>query len=247
MGATRSQNAVEEDPVRLEHVILNVYDLGTSLVVPRMNTALSFLGTGAFHVGVEVFGEECSFAVVLAEDGRACEDGKTGVIHCLPRSATGHTFRESVLMGFTALPRAGVQRVLQRLAKEWQSASYHVLARNCVHFSDSLLHELGVGPMPDVYRRLTDYSLAACENFSLSIPSLPRALIGRDERGAEDMVCNSRTKSPSILQCCAALAEELPWAKDAYPSRARSQPTTRRGDVSRSWDAHRYAYSPACP
>lgn len=55
-----------------------------------MNSVLNSLGTGAFHCGVEVYGQEFSFNY---------KPHGTGIFRCRPGNCPGHSYRTSVLMG----------------------------------------------------------------------------------------------------------------------------------------------------
>eukprot|EP01062_Namystynia_karyoxenos_P022292 TRINITY_DN18540_c0_g1_i1.p1 TRINITY_DN18540_c0_g1~~TRINITY_DN18540_c0_g1_i1.p1 ORF type:complete len:295 (+),score=78.14 TRINITY_DN18540_c0_g1_i1:103-987(+) len=110
-------------------VQLNVYD-----VAPVANAFLGFLGFGLHHTGVEVYGYEFCF-------GR--ESGGASGVRCLPpRSAAGHTFRETHPMGRTHLSRQDCFALVRRLAEEWAGVRYHLLRRNCNDFSAVLCREL---------------------------------------------------------------------------------------------------------
>ena len=56
----------------------------------------------------------------------------------------GHTvqFRESVVVGRTQLDAAEVQELVHALGSEFRGNTYHLLERNCNHFSDELVLRL---------------------------------------------------------------------------------------------------------
>jgi len=121
-----------------EPVWLHIYDVCAGSV-QVVNNIFRKAGTGAFHAAVEVFGCEWSFGFTA---------GGTGVYSCPPRSNTQHEYRESVLMGSTKLSEKELHELLQQLRISWQGPSYHLLQRNCCHFSNTLCDGLGVGPVP---------------------------------------------------------------------------------------------------
>jgi len=127
-----------------EPVRLHVYDVGQlERVGPKgvraLNKCLRPLGAGAFHCGVEVFGQEWSFK---------SEPHGTGVESCGPKRCVAHSYSESLDMGRTPLSKAEVMDVVFTLMKEWPGSSYDSLRRNCCHFSDELCVRLGVGHIP---------------------------------------------------------------------------------------------------
>lgn len=122
-----------------EVVWLNIYDVsgGTTQWV---NDLIRPLGTGAFHAGVEVYGQEWSYGYNAEGSGVYCSK---------PRSSGQHKYRESVAMGATKLSKAAARDIIAELRKEWNGAAYELLVRNCCHFSDALCRGLGVGPIPE--------------------------------------------------------------------------------------------------
>ncbi|CAK0874576.1 unnamed protein product, partial [Prorocentrum cordatum] len=137
-----------------EPVTLNIYDLhgkGRG-IFKGMNVLLRAAGTGAFHVGLEVFGQEYSFGYR--------EGSGTGVFSHAPRESEIHSFRESIFMGDTDLTQYEVEKLMKRMKARWLASSYETLSRNCCHFCDELCLELRVGrpsfvPLPEWLNSLT--------------------------------------------------------------------------------------------
>merc|ERR1719482_2559590 len=104
-------------------VHLNVYDLSTSTVIHNANRLLRLVGTGAFHVSVEIYGTEWSYG--SGEPGPECEplylhDGTgSGINGCEPHSCQLHSFAETVPMGETLLTEMEVKELLNALASDW--------------------------------------------------------------------------------------------------------------------------------
>lgn len=121
-------------------VLLHVYDVTGNSAVKSINSILSTIGTGAFHIGVEVYGREWSYGYD--------ESGDTGVFCCQPRGCDAHSYVKVLEMGETNLQENEVRAVIERLAAEWQGQDYDILRCNCCHFSDELCRQLGVGPVP---------------------------------------------------------------------------------------------------
>jgi len=94
------------------------------------NLYLNPLGMGTYHSGVEVFGSETTF-------GGNNSDG-SGVFTHTPREAPGAQHRESISMGLTNLSASQVRAVIDEMRDEYRGSSYHLLLRNCNHFSADL-------------------------------------------------------------------------------------------------------------
>jgi len=123
------------------NVFLHIYDVSGEGVVAQVNEVFRGIGTGAFHAGVEVLGQEWSY-------GQAPR-GESGIILCKPRRNPCHRFRESLHMGQTTLSDEQVRVLLAQMHGEWLGADYDLLSRNCCHFSDAFCRRLGVGSAPD--------------------------------------------------------------------------------------------------
>ncbi len=57
-------------------------------------------------------------------------------------------FRESVVVGETHASPEEVQQIVQNLGDSFRGTSYHLLQRNCNHFSDMLCERLTGHPAP---------------------------------------------------------------------------------------------------
>jgi len=129
---------IEPDQLSPSAVFLHVYDVEEDL--RAMNHFLAFsmedvaLG-GAFHAGVEVFGNEWSY-------------GALGVQADPPRSIEGHAYRCSILLGQTELTPEQVATELVQLCQVWRGKDYDMLDKNCCSFATRLCTALGVSPMP---------------------------------------------------------------------------------------------------
>mmetsp|Transcript_35423 Transcript_35423/g.75439 ORF Transcript_35423/g.75439 Transcript_35423/m.75439 type:complete len:219 (-) Transcript_35423:51-707(-) len=134
-------------------VILNIYDVTTRGGIRALNRFLKVFGTGAFHCGVEVHFREWSY--------RKCEGLGSGVACCLPRCIEEHSYSESIPMGRTMMSEEEVLALVRQLEKDWPGAAYHILRRNCCHFSDVLCKRLGVGGIPDWVTNLASAGAAA--------------------------------------------------------------------------------------
>lgn len=131
-------------------VFLNVFDLAPTMSIPNaMLCNTVFTSFGAFHAAVEVFGDEWSFY-------RTPNPNSCGVCRSLrPRHHPVHVYRQSVPLGQTTLAEWEVRYLIRGyLALKWPGGSYDLLERNCIHFCDELLLELGVSAVPSWVRAL---------------------------------------------------------------------------------------------
>lgn len=107
-------------------VTVNVYDISVH------NSWLSVFGLGVYHTGVEVYGKEYSFG------GHSVEN-RSGIYSLPPKK--GPTFpyiklRESIQLGQCLLDKDEVSQIIRQMAKTWIGPSYHLLTKNCNHFTN---------------------------------------------------------------------------------------------------------------
>lgn len=129
-----------EDKGRESAVFLNVYDVSHLKIVQSLNRAALPLGSGVFHVAVEVWQREYSYG------GRS---SGTGIMQMRPNTDPVHSFRGAISLGRTKLPRRKVNSIISQMASKWQGTDYHILSKNCAHFARALAAELGADPLPD--------------------------------------------------------------------------------------------------
>lgn len=110
---------------------VNIYDLF------KHNNVTKVIGMGAFHSGIQVFGQEFSFAGHQQEN-------VTGILISTPKdcSIPGVQFRESIHVGVTYFTKDEVFREFLDMADEFEGPSYNVLLKNCNNFSESFLKRL---------------------------------------------------------------------------------------------------------
>lgn len=119
---------------------LNVYDL------TPVNDYLYWVGFGIFHSGVEVHGMEYGFG--------AHEYPSSGVFEVEPRSCPGFIFRRSIRMGSTDMSRSEFRTFMEQLASKYHGDNYHLIAKNCNHFTDEVCFRLTGKPIPGWVNRL---------------------------------------------------------------------------------------------
>jgi hypothetical protein len=125
-------------PAEGEVVWLNIYDVMAPFQL--VNDLAKQVGSGAFHAGVEVFGQEWSYG--WREFG-------SGVYSATPMSNDRHKYRESVAMGVTPLSSGELNVLIDKLRIKWVGKDYELLTHNCCHFTDAMCRDLGVGQVPE--------------------------------------------------------------------------------------------------
>jgi len=129
-------------------VFLHIYNVAE--FSEGLQSLLSSFGTGAYHVGVEVYGKEWSY----------CQDplpgSGTGIdMLRVPKNHPTHQYEETVSLGATSLTPVAVKCLMQELAPEWQAVDYNALRRNCVTFAEKFCDRLGVNAPPPRVGSLT--------------------------------------------------------------------------------------------
>jgi len=136
-------------------VVLNVYDVGTNGAAAAVNSVLRPMGLGAFHCGVQIRDKEWSYSYVLPDTTGSCSMSTTsGVFACQPQNCPGHSFCEAAPMGYCAISEHDLLELLVKLDREWPSAEYDLLHRNCCHFCQELCSRLGLGTLPSWVTKL---------------------------------------------------------------------------------------------
>eukprot|EP00420_Gonyaulax_spinifera_P020973 CAMPEP_0197917466 /NCGR_PEP_ID=MMETSP1439-20131203/83880_1 /TAXON_ID=66791 /ORGANISM="Gonyaulax spinifera, Strain CCMP409" /LENGTH=215 /DNA_ID=CAMNT_0043539543 /DNA_START=1 /DNA_END=645 /DNA_ORIENTATION=- len=162
-----------------------------------LNGLLRQLGTGVFHCGVEVFGDEWSYSDTMSGAG-------DGIFCSVPRFCDGHSYTESLTMGRTRVSEVEFQRLLKALKKEWTVSSYDILTQNCCHFSEHLCRRLGVGNIPDWIKNLASTGAAIVETGDASLQVAKQVAKTMAGTTAHTMCCSpsSGTDVVEIVEVC---------------------------------------------
>jgi len=146
--------AADRDRVYRERVLVRVYHLNKTIVTRALNRNLK--SYGAFHTGVEVYGREWSF-------GMTFDDWSTGITWNPPGENPDHTFCETLSMGYTTMSPTQVWQLIEEMKTGWRGCTYHLLSRNCHHFSDTFCQRLGVNRIPTWLNELAGTGAATVE------------------------------------------------------------------------------------
>ena len=99
-----------------------------------MNDYTTSIGLGVYHSGVEVYGVEYAYG------GHPYP--YSGVFEIPPRGADElgeqYKFRQSVQLGYTDFTVREVEKIVDELGKEFRGDRYHLVNKNCNHFSGNL-------------------------------------------------------------------------------------------------------------
>eukprot|EP00928_Gymnodinium_smaydae_P088184 TRINITY_DN72306_c0_g1_i1.p1 TRINITY_DN72306_c0_g1~~TRINITY_DN72306_c0_g1_i1.p1 ORF type:complete len:267 (+),score=69.99 TRINITY_DN72306_c0_g1_i1:38-802(+) len=139
-------------------VKLNIYDVTTNGAIRGVNKLFRVIGTGAFHSGLEVYGQEWSYGF--------SETGDTGVFPCPPRGCEVHAYRESLELGTTELSEAEVLQLVEQLEPAWLGGDYDLLRKNCCSFTNEMSERLGTGPIPAWVKNLAGAGATLNDGFA---------------------------------------------------------------------------------
>jgi hypothetical protein len=141
-----------------EPVILNVYDMFWT------NEYTGNMGLGVYHSGLEVYGREYAYG--------GHPFNFSGIFDIAPRAAgeLGDQFRfkQAIHVGNTDFRACDVEKIIEELGKEFRGDRYHLMSRNCNHFSGALSMILVGKDIPSWVNRLA--------YFSTCVPFLQRCL-----------------------------------------------------------------------
>ncbi|XP_037083946.1 deubiquitinase DESI2-like [Pollicipes pollicipes] len=153
-----SEDFVSVDGMAREPVILNVYDMYW------MNDYTTSIGLGVFHSGIEIYGVEYAYG------GHPFPF--SGVFTIQPRDAEDlgeqFKFKQSIHLGQTDFTREDLDRIVEELGKDFRGDRYHLINKNCNHFTSNIAQLLIGKEIPSWVNRLA--------SVSAMVPFLERCL-----------------------------------------------------------------------
>ncbi|XVF88421.1 hypothetical protein PTKIN_Ptkin19aG0049900 [Pterospermum kingtungense] len=136
-SSSGDQNASDSNET---NVVLNVYDL------THINNYCYWIGFGIFHSGIEVHGKEYGFG--------AHDFPLSGVFEVEPKSCPGFIYRCSISLGCISMPFSEFRAFIESVASEYHGDTYHLISKNCNHFTDDMTHRLTGKHIPGWVNRL---------------------------------------------------------------------------------------------
>ena len=149
-SASSSSESIESHGSR-ERVFLHVYELGAGTRLAELIRGLnavtkSGLGAGGvFHAAIEV--ENLSRGLEWSYGYSA--DG-SGVFAIKAKQHPDHTYRETVVLGRTALNREQLLKRLRQMQSDWAGDEYHLVRCNCISYCKASLSHPNPNPIPPV-------------------------------------------------------------------------------------------------
>ncbi|XP_052199919.1 deSI-like protein At4g17486 [Diospyros lotus] len=192
MGAENASNSSSEprggDTEFQTQVVLNVYDLTPA------NNYTSWIGFGIFHSGIEVHGMEYGFG--------AHDFPISGVFEVEPKNCPGFIFRCSIPLGLVNMPPAEFRAFLERMASDYHGNTYHLISKNCNHFTDDIAWRLTGKHIPGWVNRLARLgALCSCllpESLQVTtVKQLPEYHAHPDDDGVECLSVTTHEQTES--------------------------------------------------
>lgn len=169
-------------------VYLNIYDL------TPLNAYFYWAGIGVFHSGLEVHGVEYAFG--------ALDYPTSGIFEVKPRHCPGFRFRKSIYMGTTYMNPHQVTEFFKYQSRNYYGDTYHLIVKNCNHFSEDICHQLTRNRIPKWVNRLARMgSLCSC--------ILPRSLkttTSPDNGNEQDSEWENKSLRRSSVNCISSIS-----------------------------------------
>ncbi|EED96461.1 hypothetical protein THAPSDRAFT_1487 [Thalassiosira pseudonana CCMP1335] len=143
----------------MDNVVLNIYDLapassqqdGSSQ--PQAPTFPSFfssvlspLGMGAYHTSIDIRGFRYQFGASVGITRTSSPQGGGETAESRRFVPSNGSFRESLILGQTWLERGEINAIVQRMRDDkFTGDKYHLVNRNCNHFSETFAMALILG------------------------------------------------------------------------------------------------------
>ncbi|TYH93226.1 hypothetical protein ES332_A13G238700v1 [Gossypium tomentosum] len=147
-----SHNESNDNETKL---VLNIYDL------TAMNNYSYWIGFGIFHSGIEVHGKEYGFG--------AHDFSISGVFEVEPKCCPGFSYRCSISLGIINMSSSDFRAFIENLASDYHGNTYHLITKNCNHFSDDIVYKLTGKHIPRWVNRLARLGLSILPTVHICI------------------------------------------------------------------------------
>lgn len=94
----------------------------------------------------------------------------SGVFQVEPKSCPGFIFRRSVCVGTTHMSRSQVHTSIEDLAEDYHGDTYHLIVKNCNHFTADVCKRLTGKPVPGWVNRLARLGPISLHNHQSVAP-----------------------------------------------------------------------------
>ncbi|XP_004287362.1 PREDICTED: deSI-like protein At4g17486-like isoform 2 [Fragaria vesca subsp. vesca] len=149
-------------------VVLNVYDL------TPMNNYSVWFGLGIFHSGIEVHGKEYGFG--------AHDFPVSGVFEVEPKACPGFIYRCSISLGRINMSPTEFRTFIENVAAEYHGDTYHLISKNCNHFTDDIACRLTERRIPGWVNRLARLEEDGTESLTITTPRVSTEVDDDQER-----------------------------------------------------------------
>lgn len=108
----------------------------------------------------------CVWTVHGKEYGFGAHDfPASGVFEVEPRSCPGFVYRCSISLGHITMPPSEFRTFIENVASEYHGDTYHLISKNCNHFTDDMSWRLTGKHVPGWVNRLARLGI---KNFTLT-------------------------------------------------------------------------------
>lgn len=121
--------------------------------------------TYLFQFCMTVHGKEYGFG--------AHEFPASGVFEVEPRSCPGFIYRNSIILGRTKISPSEFRSFIENVAAEYHGDTYHLISKNCNHFTDDICFRLTGKPIPGWVNRLARLGMSNILSRNPSASSFP--------------------------------------------------------------------------